>query len=341
MNSQICLVPKLEGLGGMVSFQARFIHGLQERKIPYTFDLDHPENSAILVIGGTRHIFQLWRAKRRGVKIVQRLNGMNWLHKVKKMPLPSVLKAEVNNQTLALIRRFIADHIIYQSQFSQDWWNKEFKTPLIPVDAVYNGVDLSQYSPQGPESPPEDHFRLLLVEGHLTLASGQGLETAVRLLKALKEEHELNIEMIVVGDVDDALKAHIHSMAPGLWINWKGILKPHLIPSVDRSAHVMFSADLNAACPNSVIEALACGLPVLAYDTGALNEMVQEGAGEVVPYGSDYWQLEEPQISPLANACARILRNNAKYRQSARKRAEAIFGLDKMVESYLEVLVSR
>lgn len=340
MTPQICLVPKLDGLGGMVSFQAKFIKGLIERSIPHTFELNHPENTAILVIGGSRHIWQLWRAKRRGVRIVQRLNGLNWLHKVKKMPMAAVIKAVLNNQTLAFIRRFLADHIIYQSGFSRDWWEGEFGKLSKQKNVAYNGVDLLQYSPQGPEYPPGDHFRLLLVEGHLTLASGQGLETAVRLTRALKADHGLTIEMMVVGDVDDALKANIHSIAPDVWINWKGIVEPGSIPAIDRSAHVMFSADLNAACPNSVIEALACGLPVLAYDTGALKELVQEGAGEVVPYGSDYWQLEEPVIAPLADACAKVLLNNRDYRESARKRAEAAFGLDKMVESYMEVLVS-
>lgn len=340
MTPQICLVPKLDGLGGMVSFQAKFIKGLKERSLPYTFDIDHPENTVILVIGGSRHIWQLWRAKRRGVRIVQRLNGMNWLHKVKKLPLAAAMKAELNNQTLAFIRRFLASDIIYQSEFSRVWWEREFGKPSKSVSTIYNGVDLSQYTPQGPENPPEDHFRLLLVEGHLTLASSQGLETVVRLTRALKVDHGLTVELMVVGDVDDALKAQIHSKAPDIWINWRGVVEPALIPAIDRSAHVMFSADLNAACPNSVIEALACGLPVVAYDTGALNELVQESAGEVVPYGSDYWRLEQPVIAPLADACAKVLLNNSYYRSSARRRAEAVFGLDKMVKSYLEVLVS-
>ena len=61
MKKQICMVPQLSGLGGMVSFQAKFIRGLQARQIPYSFDLSDPENSAILVIGGTRHLLALWR----------------------------------------------------------------------------------------------------------------------------------------------------------------------------------------------------------------------------------------------------------------------------------------
>lgn len=340
MKPQICLVPKLEGLGGMVSFQAKFIKGLKDRKISYTFDITSPNNTSILVIGGTRHIWQLWRAKGRGVCIVQRLNGMNWLHKVEKTPLPAAFKAELNNQTLAFIRRFLATHIIYQSEFSRDWWHREFKEISTPAKVVYNGVDLSQYTPQGPQERPNDHFRLLLVEGHLHFGNSRGLETAVRLTQNLKHKHGENVEMVVVGDVEDALKAHVHSMAPDLWITWRGIVPRDLIPYLDRSAHVLFSADLNAACPNSVIEAMACGLPIVAFETGALTELVQGGAGEVVPYGADHWQLESPDIAPLANACIKIMQNNTPYRKAARERAESAFGLNKMVESYLEVLVS-
>ena len=87
MTPKIGLVPKLDGLGGMVSFEAKFIQGLDARQIPHTFDLNDPELTAVLVIGATRHILPLWGAKRRGARIVQRLNGMNWLHKVEKTPL--------------------------------------------------------------------------------------------------------------------------------------------------------------------------------------------------------------------------------------------------------------
>lgn len=338
MKQQICLVPKLQGLGGMVSFQAKFINGLTARKIPYTFDLTDPGNTAVLVIGGTRHLWKLWLAKRRGARIVQRLNGMNWLHKVEKTPLRAALRAEINNQVLAFIRRSMAGEIIYQSKFSQDWWDRVFGKQSIPTRVAYNGVDLDIYSPAGPERPPEDHFRILLVEGHLSGAYARGLETAVKLAQELKESDAIPIELMVVGDVPDAMKARAHEMAPGLWITWKGIVPRASIPTIDRSAHVLYSADLNAACPNSVIEALACGLPVVAYDTGALSELVQDGAGEVVPYGADYWQLEDPVIPPLASACADILHNNPSYRQRARSRAENAFGLEPMVDAYLQAL---
>lgn len=338
MKRQICIVPKLTGLGGMVSFQAKFIQGLRDREIAYTFDLTHADTSAILIIGGTRQLWKLLRTKQRGIPIIQRLNGMNWMHHVEKTPIKAFLRAELNNWLLAIIRRFIAKSVIYQSAFSQEWWRRVYGETNRGHCVVYNGVDLTTFSMEGVESPPKSHDRLLLVEGHLSGANAKGLETAVKLALAVKNLRQRTVELVVVGDAADPVKAHMHTIAPDLWITWRGVLPHVAIPAVDRSAHVLFSADLNAACPNSVIEALACGLPVLAYDTGALNELVRDGAGKVVPYGANHWQLEAPNIHHLAAACVDILENNAAFRQRARCRAEAAFGLEKMVTAYLDVL---
>lgn len=338
MNHQICLVPELNGLGGMVSFQARMIHGLDAQAIPHTFNISDPANTAILVIGGTRHLQRLWQAKRRGVRVVQRLNGMNWMHRVEKTAPRAFLRAEINNRILAFIRRYLANHIVYQSVFSQQWWERVYGAVPVTHQVTYNGVDLDQFSPTGPESPPNDHYRILLVEGNLIGAYARGLAMAVSLAEMVKSRSDLPVELMVVGEVSDDLKAHTHTRASDLWITWNGVVTRDTIPAIDRSAHVLFSSDLNAACPNSVIEALACGLPVLAYDTGALSELVQDGAGEVVPYGADHWRLEAPQVAPLAEACLKILLDNPAYRTRAREQAQAKFSLDGMVAGYLAAL---
>ena len=337
MKHQICLLPRLSGLGGMVSFQAKFIQGLDARQIPHTFDLSHPANTAVLVIGGTRQLGRLWRARRRGLRVYQRLNGMNWMHRLEKTPLKLALKAEMNNLTLAFIRRFLADGIIYQSDFSRTWWQSVYGPEKTAISVAYNGIDLARYTPDGEGAPPQDHYRILLVEGHLTGAYARGLETAVRLVETLQPRCDQPVELMVVGDASPDLVARFTARTD-LRVTFRGVITRDEIPSADRSAHVLFSTDLNAACPNSVIEALACGLPVLAYDTGALSELVQEGAGRVVPYGADYWQLEAPQIEPLADACLDILQNNPTYRKNARRRAEDAFSLDRMMAAYLDAM---
>jgi glycosyltransferase involved in cell wall biosynthesis len=101
----------------------------------------------------------------------------------------------------------------------------------------------------------------------------------------------------------------------------------------------LISSDINAACPNSVIEAMACGTPVIAFDTGALAEMIKDKGGITVPYGGDPWKLDPPDVPALAEAAVHVLQNLAGYQLGARVRAEEAFDVNNMVDLYLEVLL--
>ncbi len=122
-------------------------------------------------------------------------------------------------------------------------------------------------------------------------------------------------------------------------VRWMGLVPHEHIPELDRSAHLLFPAEINAACPNSVVEALASGLPVVSYATGSLPELIGEDGGAVVPYGSNFWHLEEPETDLLVDAAVKVLGDLPAFRASARKRAEKNFGLEQMVADYKEVLL--
>lgn len=333
---KLCLVPKLKGLGGTASFQARLTGSLSARGIEYTYELTDPRVDVVLVVGGTRRFKDLELARQRGALIVQRLDGINWLHRLRYTGVRHFLRAEVNNWIIAHIRRRLADRIVYQSRFVREWWEERFGDPGKPADIIHNGVDLALYTPKDSGALPVDHFRILLVEGRLGGGYHMGLDNAVQLTAQLKTKHHLPVNLRVIGEVPENLKKRI-TERNNCEIEWMGVVSRSEIPEFDRSAHVLFSADLNAACPNAVIEALACGLPVVGFDTGALNELVTPGSGRIVPYGGNVWRLDPPDISTLADATLDVLKNNGKYRLAARALAEKQFSLDEMVDSYCKV----
>ena len=80
-QGSICLLPFLKGIGGPASFHNKFSGALEQRAIHAHSDPNDPDCKTILVIGGTRHLNILWSARRRGVRIIQRLDGMNWIHR--------------------------------------------------------------------------------------------------------------------------------------------------------------------------------------------------------------------------------------------------------------------
>jgi len=350
----------------MVSFRHKLTAGLARRNVEVCDDLADDPYQAVLIIGGTRNVAGLWRARLRGIPVVQRLDGINWLHRLHGLGsgnLRHYLRAEYGNLNLRTIRTNLASRVVYQSLFVRHWWERKYGETSVPGTVIYNGVDLNTFTSDGNGTPPDDRWRILMVEGSLMGGYERGLQMAVEFgeqlashlqnnlavpLSLLRDEDRVKrVELMIVGRVTPALQKHyeVHlSHQEGfsdLSLNWAGQVPEDRIPEIDRSAHLLYSADINPACPNSVIEALACGLPVVAFDTGALPELINSASGRLVPYGGDPWRLEKPDLDSLAGAAIEILSDLDRFRQAARARAESAFSLDAMVDAYLNVLLDR
>ena len=334
---KICIVPHSRGVGGPASFRLRFSRALAERGISVTDDLDDPAIDAVLVISGWRQLGKLLRLKRRGVPLVQRLDGINWMHRLTKFDPRYYLKAEYGNLLMNFTRMRLADHIIYQSNFVARRWEQVYGKAGAPYTIIRNAVDLAEFSPDGPGAPPADKTRIMLVEGSFGGGHDISLKLALDLAHDLAETYGQNVELMIAGRADETVR-QVWDAYARVPVVWKGIVSREEIPVLDRSAHVYFSAELNAPCPNSVIEAMACGLPVAGYDTGSVAELVGEEAGRVASFDGDPWRLELPKSSQLAGAVMEILQDQPRFRVAARARAEAEFDIERLVDRYLEVL---
>jgi glycosyltransferase involved in cell wall biosynthesis len=325
----------VEGRGGVTSFRMKFEEGLRARGVDVTYDPSQNAD-ALLVLAGTRHLQALRRARKQGIRIVQRLDGINWVHRARWAGLRHTIRAIYGNANLSFIRKRLADHVIYQSQFIKRWWEDWYRPARVPSRVILNGVDLNRYTPHGLHERPSSFYRLLVVEGSLVGAQNSGLFHAARLAEVLARKFK--VELTVVGRVDGRSKNKLKNIT-AFRIRFMDVLPPEQIPWLMRSSHVLFSAEVNPPCPNSVIEALACGLPVIGFDTGSLAELVQGDAGRLAPYGANVWKLEQPDIPALVDPAIEILQNQTLFRKSAREQAETVFGVDKMVEEYLKVLL--
>jgi len=331
--TKICITPFVQGTGGMASFRLKFEQGLQARGIGVTHDLND-KFDALLVIAGTRFLLDLKRVRQRGIRIVQRLDGINWVQRVKWSGVKYSVRAEYGNFMLSLIRSRFADRVVYQSQFIRRWWEDWYGVANAPATVILNGVDLNAYAQQGGQERPTDRYRMLLLEGSLARGLNSGLFHAVSTAEKLSAKYPM--EVVVAGTVDDATQRKLQSTVP---VKFLGTVPRADIPKLARSSHLMYCAEVNPPCPNSVIEALACGLPVIGFDSGALKELVTEDAGCIVSYGANPWKLETPNIAALAESAGEVLEKQDQFRAAARRRAESALGLDAMVDSYIKVLL--
>ena len=336
----ICLIPEAKSLGGPRTFQRNLIAWAEKTgAAEIHFDPTREDIGAYLVIGGPKkYLKQLLRARRKGIPVVHRLNGMNWIHRRRKCGLGYFLRAEAANLAIAFYRRFVCDRIIYQSPFCEKRWNTVYGQVRKPVKVIFNGTDLSGFTPGGSLPDLSECIRIVLAEGSFRYGMDFGLDAAAELAAGLTKRFGLKIIVHVAGKTDAEAEKRIARQAAAsggaVEFVFEGICSREKLIALEQNAALFFSSEIHAACPNAVIEALSCGLPVIGFDTGAQKDVVENG-GIIVPYGADPWKLEKPDCGPLTDAAEKVIRENPAFRKAARRRAEAAFSMDRTASEYI------
>lgn len=314
--------------GGPGSFQRRFENEVKKLGWQVVYPEDNIKPDVILILGGTRKLLWLLRMKRKGAVILFRLGGINWLYKHKQVSWHKKFYLSLQIHLTPFIQAWFANGIIYQSKFSREWLIRLKQSANVKNDTIiYNGVDLEEFKPAHGVNGKRT-ISLLCVEGNIDYSP-----YTINLLNQLQEklvETGKYRSILLYGNFENQENKRILSPK----IDYRGYVSGQEISKIYRDA-VYLSLDVNAACPNTVIESLSSGIPVIGFDTGALNELVPPEAGEIVPYGGDPWKLDFPDINALIDAAGKILNNYAFYSENARKIAEKHFDVTYMVLEYL------
>ena len=108
-------------------------------------------------------------------------------------------------------------------------------------------------------------------------------------------------------------------------------------PEFLRRAHLLLHTKVKDPCPSAVIEAMACGLPVVYPASGGTVELVGDEAGIGVPH-PDSWERDlPPSPEALAQAVADVLPRRADYAAAATERAVERFALEPWLDRHEEL----
>lgn len=218
----------------------------------------------------------LKKIKQNGGKIIQRLDGIYYPSKHGEKYLDM-------NKDIKDIYLNYSDYIIFQSDYSRRQCFEMFgEKPKDEYTIIINGVDQSLFYPaKGIKSL--DKKIIFITTGNLR--GRDMLEPLVFALDKLSEKRE--IVFIVVGPiVDENLKSLINRP----YIKWLGQRSLAEIAELLRQSHIFLYSQLNPPCPNSVIEAIACGLPVVGFDSGAMRELCYFSTELLATVSNDLFQ---------------------------------------------------
>ncbi len=320
---------QVKEIGGTSTFARKFKAGMEAAGHEVTFDPSADYDILFLIVQCP--LKYLIDAKRRKKKIVQRLDGTYyWSVSGGKFPLM--------NAKAAYIRHFFTDFTIYQSHYSQDSANRFLGRKRHDAHAIiYNGVDLRVFSPEGPKAlqpdTPEQVF--------FTASAFRRLDQIMPILDGLAyyhDHHNSSFKFVVAGTFTGKARLALPRLESLPWVKKIGKIANADLPAYLRSADVFLFTHLNPPCPNNIIEALACGVPVCGLNDGAMKELIEEGTGELLLVtGSGYWLKRHFDPRGFADNIAAVLNNQQERRKRSRDVATARFSLDRMVECYVQV----
>jgi glycosyltransferase involved in cell wall biosynthesis len=198
------------------------------------------------------------------------------------------------------------------------------------VEVVANGVESDWFTPAA--APPQGPFRLLFVG---RLHPQKNPAGALRGFAALREKTSSPVVLEFVGDGPDAAALRAEAARVGVAddVRWSGWLARAALRERYRAAHAMVSSSPREGMPNAVVEAMACGLPVLASRV--------PGHVEVVRDGENGFLFALDSADEFADAAARLVDDpalRARLGAAARRVAAESYSWDRAAAAYVDLL---
>ncbi|MBN1995511.1 MAG: glycosyltransferase family 4 protein [Anaerolineae bacterium] len=200
----------------------------------------------------------------------------------------------------------------------------------LPIHVIPNAIELSQFTP--PRQRSHDGPVRLLFVGRFN--AFKNVETLLEGVARLKKMGMVNFELQLIGDgerranlerltVAHQLTKHVHFLG---WVDREAIVTRY------RQADVFVTATTWEGMPNTVLEAMACGLPIVATRASGLGELVREGVNGYLV------DINDPAV--LAERLADLVDNpyeRQRMGKESRKIAEQEFAWEYITEQYVEI----
>ncbi len=272
----------------------------------------------------------LWVAERRGAPIVVNQDGVGY---------PGWAGRETEEVNRPLRRALLAaDWVVYQSEFSKRSADLFLGEPRGGWEVLPNAVDADHFTPA--QRVPEDG-PVLLLGGDQT--QQYRLDAALRTLAAVLPSYP-DARLLVAGRLVSPAEPLIEELGLLGKVHLVGRYSQREAPAVYRRAHLLLHTKVNDPCPTVVLEAMACGLPVVYPASGGTVELVGGRAGIGVPHPACWERDEPPSPEALAEAVSHVLSDRKEYAEAARRRAVERFALGPWLDRHGELfaqLVSR
>jgi len=165
---------------------------------------------------------------------------------------------KLNRKIFRAYRR--ADGVIFQSEFDYELFCKFAFKPKCQYTIIPNGTPES-FSPNG-ERKKYNYEKTIICS-----SKWRAHKRVDCIIKGFLEYGDPSTGLVIIGDGINGKIQHPN-------IEYTGRIPPEDLPRYLRGADGFVHLSWLDHCPNTVVEALSCGLPVLCTDNGGTKELV-------------------------------------------------------------------
>lgn len=234
-----------------------------------------------------------------------------------KYPKKSILW-DKSRRNYALKKKYLASnpniHIVAVSEWLGGLVRQSFLKDN-PLYVFHNGIDLATYKPQG--KPKDGIFRILAVSN--VWHKDKGLYDIYKL-KELLPEKEYTITLVGLSE------RQVKSLPSDITGITRTSNQQELM-ELYSNADVLINPTYADTFPTINLEAMACGTPVVTYETGGSPESLTDKTGIVVKQGD---------VNAMAEAI-KSLKIKPLYAEECRKHAEKCFDKDRCYMKYVSL----
>jgi len=232
-----------------------------------------------------------------------------------------------------------ANHVFWQSEFCRRAADEFLGAREGTGEVLYNAIDTARFTP--PDRAYEGPT-VFLATGKIDIHLMYRLESTLQGFARVAAQG-LDCRLRFAGWMDAGAQTRAHALAVELGVadrvEFLGRYSQADAPGIYRSAHVYVLTKHNDPCPNAVIEAMACGLPVVYSASGGVPELVGD-AGFGVPVPESWEQPQVPDTEALAHAMQKAAADIARLGALARARAVERFDIAHWIQRHRTVFES-
>lgn len=146
------------------------------------------------------------------------------------------------------------------------------------IGVIYNGVNIKDFTQR--DNRENENIVILTVA---RLIKRKGIDDLIRAVPAIVKAHR-NIEVKIIGEgnMGAELKALAEKLDVSEYIEFLGYIPHNEISNYYSASDIFVLPSRNEGMSNTVLEAMASGLPVITTDTGGTRELI-DGNGIIVP----------------------------------------------------------